>query len=65
MDLELLYVRLPPTLASFVLILDDIANNEKHEGFGNRSWILWQLPKWTIVIAASGYLSATTVNLAE
>ncbi|GMF10183.1 unnamed protein product [Phytophthora lilii] len=29
------------------------------------AWILWQLPEWTIVTAASAYLESTTVNQAE
>ncbi|GMF40244.1 unnamed protein product [Phytophthora lilii] len=29
------------------------------------SWILWRLPAWEIVIAASAHLSWTTMNIAE
>ncbi|OWY93741.1 hypothetical protein PHMEG_00036751, partial [Phytophthora megakarya] len=29
------------------------------------SWIVWKLPEWQIVIAASAYLEQTTVNMAE
>ncbi|POM57504.1 Hypothetical protein PHPALM_37975 [Phytophthora palmivora] len=38
---------------------------EKNGGYGSCSWIFWRLPEWNIEIAASAYLSSTTVNLAE
>ncbi|GMF22670.1 unnamed protein product [Phytophthora fragariaefolia] len=36
----------------------------KFGGYGSWSWIVWQLPDWKIVIAASAY-ETITVNLAE
>ena len=54
---ELFYARVPPTFVVVVLLLDGSAKTEKLEGFGSCSWILWQLPEWTILIAASAYLS--------
>ncbi|OWZ07004.1 hypothetical protein PHMEG_00020658 [Phytophthora megakarya] len=41
------------------------AKIEKNGGYGSCSWILWKLPDWQIVIAASTYLETTTVNMAE
>ncbi|GMF53863.1 unnamed protein product [Phytophthora fragariaefolia] len=41
------------------------AKTEKHGEHGNCSWILWKLPAWGIVIAASAHLPSTTVNIAE
>ncbi|GMF34240.1 unnamed protein product [Phytophthora lilii] len=38
---------------------------EKYGGYGSCSWIVWLLPEWKIVIAASAYLEKTTVNIAE
>ncbi|OWY94557.1 hypothetical protein PHMEG_00035677 [Phytophthora megakarya] len=44
---------------------DGSAKTEKYGGYGSCSWILWQLPEWTIVTAASAFLESTTVNVAE
>ncbi|OWZ14183.1 hypothetical protein PHMEG_00012375 [Phytophthora megakarya] len=44
---------------------DGSAKTEKYGWYGSCSWILWQLPGWTIVIAASAFLESTTVNVAE
>ncbi|KAI9981758.1 hypothetical protein PInf_009528 [Phytophthora infestans] len=41
------------------------ATTAKYGGYGSCSWILWRLPNWDIEIAASAYLSSTTVNIAE
>ncbi|POM80745.1 Hypothetical protein PHPALM_1377 [Phytophthora palmivora] len=65
MDPNLLYARLPRSYQGFVLSFDDSAKAERHGGYGSCAWILWSLPEWTIVTAASAYLEATTVNLAE
>ncbi|KAE8881853.1 hypothetical protein PF005_g28282 [Phytophthora fragariae] len=65
LDPHLLYARLPTSYSGHVLSFDGSAKTEKHGGYGSCSWILWKLPEWTIVIAASAYLEATTVNLAE
>ena len=65
LDPELLYAHVPPTFVGFVLSFGGSAKTLKHGCFGSCSWILYQLTEWTIVIAASAYLSATTVNLAE
>ncbi|POM76328.1 Hypothetical protein PHPALM_6441 [Phytophthora palmivora] len=65
MDPNLLYARLPRFYQGFVLSFDGSAKTEKHGGYGSCAWILWRLPEWTIVTAASAYLEATTVNLAE
>ncbi|POM57812.1 Hypothetical protein PHPALM_37627 [Phytophthora palmivora] len=48
-----------------VLSFDGSAKTEKNGGYVSCSWILWRLPEWDIEIAASAYLSSTTVNLAE
>ncbi|GMF21130.1 unnamed protein product [Phytophthora lilii] len=48
-----------------VLSFDGLAKIPKHGGYGSCAWILWQLPEWTIVTAASAYLESTTVNQAE
>ncbi|OWY91409.1 hypothetical protein PHMEG_00040020 [Phytophthora megakarya] len=58
----------PPTKAGYceyVLSFDGSAKTEKNGGYGSCSWILWKLPDWQIVIAASAYLETTTVNMAE
>ncbi|OWZ11021.1 hypothetical protein PHMEG_00016014 [Phytophthora megakarya] len=65
MDPQLLYARLPRSYYGFVLLFDGSAKTEKYGGCGSRSWIVWRLPDWTIVTAASAHLEATTVNLAE
>ena len=62
---ELLYARVPPTLAGFVLSFSNSANTDNHGRFGSCSWILWRFLEWIIVFAASAYLSATTVYVAE
>ncbi|KAE9313017.1 hypothetical protein PR003_g19611 [Phytophthora rubi] len=65
LDPHLLYARLPTSYSGHVLSFDGSAKTEKHGGYGSCSWVLWKLPEWTIVIAASAYLETTTVNLAE
>ncbi|KAE9341162.1 hypothetical protein PF008_g10767 [Phytophthora fragariae] len=65
LDPHLLYARQPTSYSGHVLSFDGSAKTEKHGGYGSCSWILWKLPEWTIVIAASAYLETTTVNLAE
>ncbi|POM66574.1 Hypothetical protein PHPALM_17546 [Phytophthora palmivora] len=65
MDPNLLYARLPRSYQGLVLSFDGSAKTEKHGAYGSCAWILWRLPEWTIVTAASAYLEATTVNLAE
>ncbi|KAJ8508642.1 hypothetical protein ON010_g18851 [Phytophthora cinnamomi] len=65
MDPQLLYARLPRAHRGFVLSFDGSAKTEKHGGYGSCAWILWKLPEWNIVIAASAFLETTTVNLAE
>ncbi|KAE9012336.1 hypothetical protein PR002_g14828 [Phytophthora rubi] len=64
LDPHLLYARLPTSYSGHVLSFDGSAKTEKHGGYGS-SWILWKLPEWTMVIAASAYLETTTVNIAE
>ncbi|POM71221.1 Hypothetical protein PHPALM_12234, partial [Phytophthora palmivora] len=64
MDPNLLYARLPRSYQGCVLSFDGSAT-EKHGGYSSCAWILWRVPAWTIVTAASAYLEATTVNLAE
>uniref|UniRef100_H3HA23 RNase H type-1 domain-containing protein n=1 Tax=Phytophthora ramorum TaxID=164328 RepID=H3HA23_PHYRM len=65
MDPHLLYACLPRSYTGFVMSFDDSAKTEKNGGYGSCSWILWKLPEWTVVTAASAYLETTTVNLAE
>ncbi|KAE9266543.1 hypothetical protein PF001_g30435 [Phytophthora fragariae] len=65
LDPHMLYARLPISYSGHVLSFDGSAKTEKHGGYGSCSWILWKLPEWTIVIAASAYLETTTVNLTE
>ncbi|POM67527.1 LOW QUALITY PROTEIN: Hypothetical protein PHPALM_16459 [Phytophthora palmivora] len=64
LDPELLYAKLPRHYKGHVLSFDGSAKTEKNGGYGSCSWILWRLPEWDIEIAASAYLSSTTVNLA-
>ncbi|OWZ05804.1 hypothetical protein PHMEG_00022034 [Phytophthora megakarya] len=64
-DPELLYARLLSSYTGFVMSFDGSAKTEKYGGDGSCSWILWGLPEWTIVTAASAFLEATTVNVAE
>ncbi|KAI9990697.1 hypothetical protein PInf_018254 [Phytophthora infestans] len=61
----LLYARIPADFAGCVLSFDGSAKTAKYGGYGSCSWILWRLPNWDIEIAASAYLSSTTVNIAE
>ncbi|OWZ03541.1 hypothetical protein PHMEG_00024713 [Phytophthora megakarya] len=65
MDPQLLYARLHRTYSGLVVSFDGSAKTEKYGGYGSCSWIVWRLPDWTIVTAASAYLEATTVNMAE
>ncbi|OWY93190.1 hypothetical protein PHMEG_00037501, partial [Phytophthora megakarya] len=65
MDPQLLYARLPQSYSGLVVSFDGSAKTEKYGGYGSCSWIVWRLPDWTIVTAASAYLEATTVNMAE
>ncbi|POM59439.1 hypothetical protein PHPALM_31835 [Phytophthora palmivora] len=65
MDPELLYATVARDYKGHVLSFDGSAKSEKNGGYGSCSWILWRLPEWDIEIAASAYLSSTTVNLAE
>ncbi|OWY92559.1 LOW QUALITY PROTEIN: hypothetical protein PHMEG_00038394 [Phytophthora megakarya] len=65
MDPQLLYARLPKPYRGFVVSFDGAAKTNKYGGYGSSSWIIWRLPDWTIVTAASAYLEATTVNLDE
>ncbi|KAI9994456.1 hypothetical protein PInf_011086 [Phytophthora infestans] len=65
MSPELLYARIPADFAGCVLSFDGSAKTAKYGGYGSCSWILWRLPNWDIEIAASAYLSSTTVNIAE
>ncbi|GMF58203.1 unnamed protein product [Phytophthora fragariaefolia] len=62
---HLLYASITRDYDSYVLSFDGSAKTEKHGGHGSCSWILWKLPAWDIVIAASAYLPSTTVNSAE
>ncbi|KAE9323603.1 hypothetical protein PF008_g17309 [Phytophthora fragariae] len=62
---QLLYARLPRDYVGYVISFDGSAKTEKHGGYGSCAWILWRLPEWTVVIAASAYLETTTVNMAE
>ncbi|KAE8885407.1 hypothetical protein PF003_g30742 [Phytophthora fragariae] len=65
LDPNLLYARLPTTHTGLVVSFDGSAKTEKYGGYGSCSWIVWRLPEWQIVIAASAYLEKTTVNMAE
>ncbi|KAI9994780.1 hypothetical protein PInf_011611 [Phytophthora infestans] len=65
MSPALLYARIPADFAGCVLSFDGSAKTAKYGGYGSCSWILWRLPNWDIEIAASAYLSSTTVNIAE
>ncbi|KAG3143593.1 hypothetical protein PC128_g24559 [Phytophthora cactorum] len=57
--------RLPIGYNGVVLSFDGSAKTETHGGYGSCSWILWRLPEWTIVTAASAFLESTTVNVTE
>ncbi|OWY97320.1 hypothetical protein PHMEG_00032184 [Phytophthora megakarya] len=61
----LLYAQLPQDYEGFVVSFDGSAKTEKNGDYGSCSWVLWKLPGWQIVIAASAYLEQTTVNMAE
>uniref|UniRef100_H3GYL0 Uncharacterized protein n=1 Tax=Phytophthora ramorum TaxID=164328 RepID=H3GYL0_PHYRM len=65
MDPHLLYACLPRSYTGFVMSFDGSPKTETNGGYGSCSWILWKLPEWTVVTAASAYLETTTVNLAE
>ncbi|OWZ05375.1 hypothetical protein PHMEG_00022547 [Phytophthora megakarya] len=65
MDPQLLYARLPRTYSGLVVSFDGSAKTEKYGGYCSCSWIVWRLPDWTIVTAASAYLETTTVNMGE
>jgi ribonuclease HI len=65
LDPELLYAHVPRDFVGYVLSFDGSAKTEKNGGYGSCSWIRWRLPDWNIEIAASAYLSSTTVNNAE
>ncbi|OWZ18861.1 hypothetical protein PHMEG_0006989 [Phytophthora megakarya] len=65
LDPSLLYAQLPRDYEVFVVSFDSSAKTEKNGGYGSCSWIVWKLPEWQIVIAASACLEQTTVNMAE
>ncbi|OWZ17155.1 LOW QUALITY PROTEIN: hypothetical protein PHMEG_0008948 [Phytophthora megakarya] len=65
LDPSLLYAQLPHDYEGFVVSFDGSAKTEKNGGYGSRSWIVWKLPEWQIVIAASAYPEQTTVDMAE
>ncbi|OWZ12469.1 LOW QUALITY PROTEIN: hypothetical protein PHMEG_00014362 [Phytophthora megakarya] len=65
LDPSLLYAQLSHNYEGFVVSFDGSAKTEKNGGYGSCSWIVWKLPGWQIVIAASAYLEQTTVNMAE
>ncbi|KAE9332207.1 hypothetical protein PR003_g14624 [Phytophthora rubi] len=64
-DPQLLYARLPRDYVGYVISFDGSAKTEKYGGYGSCAWVLWRLPEWTVVIAASASLETTTVNMAE
>ncbi|GMF24907.1 unnamed protein product [Phytophthora fragariaefolia] len=65
MDPHLLYASITRDYDGYVLSFDGSVKTEKHGGYGSRSWILWKLPAWDIVIAASAHLPSMTVIIAE
>ncbi|OWZ00670.1 hypothetical protein PHMEG_00028090 [Phytophthora megakarya] len=65
LDPSLLYAQLPHDYEGFVVSFYGSAKTEKNGGYGSCSWIVWKLPEWQILIAASAYLEQTTVNMAE
>ncbi|OWY99364.1 hypothetical protein PHMEG_00029637 [Phytophthora megakarya] len=65
LDPSLLYAQLPHDYEGFMISFDGSAKTEKNGGYGSCSWIVWKLPEWQIVIAASACLEQTTVNMAE
>ncbi|POM72382.1 LOW QUALITY PROTEIN: Hypothetical protein PHPALM_10905 [Phytophthora palmivora] len=54
-------IRMDPNLSyqDFALSFHGSAKTEKHGGYGSCAWILWRLPEWIIVTAASAYLETT------
>ncbi|OWZ12863.1 hypothetical protein PHMEG_00013911 [Phytophthora megakarya] len=64
-DPQLLYAKLPLDYSGLVVPFDGSAKTEKNGGYGSCAWVVWRLPEWTIVLAASAYLESTTVNVAE
>ncbi|GMF17723.1 unnamed protein product [Phytophthora fragariaefolia] len=62
---HLFYASITRSYDGYVLSFDGSAKTENHGGHGSCSWILWKLPAWGIVIAASAHLPSTTVNIAE
>ncbi|OWZ02015.1 hypothetical protein PHMEG_00026505 [Phytophthora megakarya] len=64
-DPQLLYAKLPLDYSGLVVSFDGSAKTEKNGGYGSCAWVVWRLPEWTIVLAASAYLESTTVNVAE
>ncbi|KAE8970740.1 hypothetical protein PR002_g27022 [Phytophthora rubi] len=61
MDPHLPFFRLPYTYTGFVVSFGGSVNGD----YGSSSWIVWHLPEWQIVIAASAYLEKTTCDIAE
>ncbi|OWZ04472.1 hypothetical protein PHMEG_00023619 [Phytophthora megakarya] len=64
-DPQFLYAKLPLDDSGLVVSFDGSAKTEKNGGYGSCAWVVWRLPEWTIVLAASAYLGSTTVNVAE
>ncbi|OWZ02348.1 hypothetical protein PHMEG_00026102 [Phytophthora megakarya] len=64
-DPQLLYAKLPLDYSGLVVSFDVSAKTEKNGGYGSCTWVVWRLPEWIIVLAASAYLVSTTVNVAE
>ncbi|OWY99006.1 hypothetical protein PHMEG_00030075 [Phytophthora megakarya] len=64
-DPQLLYAKLPLDYSGLVVSFDGSAKTEKNGGYGSCAWVVWRLPEWTIVLAASAYLESTTMNVAE
>ncbi|OWY96295.1 hypothetical protein PHMEG_00033470 [Phytophthora megakarya] len=64
-DPRLLYAKLPLDYSGFVVSFGGSVKTEKNGGYGSCAWVVWRLPEWTIVLAASAYLESTTVNVAE
>ncbi|GMF37498.1 unnamed protein product [Phytophthora fragariaefolia] len=62
---HLLYASITRDYDGYVLSFDGSAKTKKHGGHGSCLWILWKLPAWGIVIAASAHFPSTTVNIAE
>ncbi|OWZ03237.1 hypothetical protein PHMEG_00025068 [Phytophthora megakarya] len=67
-DPQPLYAKLPLDYSGLVVAFDGSAMTEKTEkkgGYWSCAWVVWRLPEWTMVFAASAYLESTTVNVAE